>query len=48
MDKKLKDYSIWVQILTIPFTWAYMIIKVLITVPIVVVVKCNTFMYELE
>ena len=48
MYKKLTDYPLIVQVITIPLTYTLAIFKILVTIPIVVISKCNKLINDTE
>jgi len=47
-NKEIKDYSMWVQIICLPITWGFMVLKVVVTIPLLVIATCNDLLDKIE
>lgn len=48
MKTGLNKYPLLVQVICLPFTWSIMILKLLITIPAYVTMKCNSILDNIE
>ena len=46
--KRLSDYPIYIQVMAMPFMWIVAVFKILYTIPIVIIGKCNDIANKFE
>ena len=46
-DESFNKSPMWIQLLVLPFMYIVMICKILITIPMFIIAKCNKFLNKL-
>jgi len=46
-DKRFIDFPMWLQLLTLPWMYFVAICKILITIPMYIIAKCNGYLIKL-